>query len=471
MRPRTQRHKSKTGAGRRVSTPAPALLSERELRRIAERVLRLAKAIGAPEAEVQLDEVADALTRFANNAVHQNVAERGLTISVRTVADGRTARATTNRTDEDSLRAAIAAAMSLAHSQPADARLLPLPGRQRYARVNRFIPPTASLAPEDRAYAVRAVCDLAIRRGQNAAGIFSSGQMQTAIANSRGLFAAYRQTRAEFSITMQEGAAASWAKANSPRIGDIHPLDLAARASDKAHGAVNARELPPGKYTVILEPSAVLDLLGFLFYDFAATALEDKRSCLNGRMGKQLFGKNITILDDVQHPLQLGAPFDGEGIPRQRVLLVDRGVPRNLVYSRYAAKKARQQPTGHGFPLPNDAGEAPVNLVFGGGKSSIEEMVASTARGLLVTRLWYIREVDPYEKVLTGMTRDGLFLVENGRVTSAVRNFRFNQSMIEMLRSVEMMSPAVRAAGEESFEMIVPAMKVRDFRFSEVTKF
>src|SRR5207249_6810142 len=145
---------------------------------------------------------------------------------------------------------------------------------------------------------------------------------------------------------------------------------------------------------------------------------------------------------------------------RQKVLLVDRGVPKNLVYSRASATIARKKPTGHGFALPNEYGEAPMNLVFSGGDSSIEKMVASTDRGLLVTRLWYIREVDPYEKMIPGMTRDGLFLVENGQVTGAVRNFRFNQSLIEMLNNVELLGPAVRATGEEAFEMVVPAMKV-----------
>jgi PmbA protein len=285
------------------------------------------------------------------------------------------------------------------------------------------------------------------------------------------LFAAYRETHAEFSITMQESPAASWAKANAANVRDFGPQTLAERASDKAHLATNAQELAPGHYTVILEPSAVLDIVGFLFYDFAATALADKRSCLNDRMGKLIFGKNITVADDAYHPLQLGAPFDGEGMPRERVLLVDRGVPRGLVYSRSSAKVAKKKPTGHGFALPNEYGEAPMNLVFGGGKASLEEMIASTERGLLVTRLWYIREVDPYEKIMTGMTRDGLFLVEKGRVVSAVRNFRFNQSLLEMLRNVEIMGPPVRATGEEAFEMVVPAMKVRDFHFSEVTKF
>ena len=458
-------------AAKPARSTAPALLPHRDLRKITDNALRLAKACGAPETEVHIDEVAGALTRFANNAIHQNVSEHGLTISIRTVLDGRTARTTTNRLDDDALRAAIDASLSLAQSQPKDPRLLPLPGKQRYRAVNRFVDETAALTPEDRARAVRRGCDLAAERGQTAAGIFSSGQSQTAIANSRGLFAAYRETHATFSITMLEGPAASWAKSNSANVSQIDPQELAERASDKAHRATNAQELAPGHYTVILEPAAVLDLVGFLFYDFSATALADKRSCFNERMDKPLLGKNISIMDDVYHPLQLGAQFDGEGIPRQPVLLVDHGVPKNLVYSRNTAKSTGKKPTGHGFPLPNEYGEAPMNLVFSGGNSSLDEMIASTDRGLLVTRLWYIREVDPYEKIMTGMTRDGLFLVEKGRITSAVRNFRFNQSLLEMLRNVELLGPSVRATGEEAFEMVVPAMKVCNFHFSEATKF
>jgi len=461
--PRTRKKSGKVGQSE--------LLSSRDLRGIMDTALRLAKSTGSAETEVHVDEVADALTRFANNGIHQNVFEHVVTVSIRTATGGRTARATTNRLDEDSLRATIEASLSLAHSQPRDPGLLPMPGRQRYRKVNRFITATAALTPEDRARAVRLACDLAVKRGQVAAGIFSSGMSQTAVGNSRGLFAAYSETHSQFSITMQEDPAASWAKADSVDAREIHPQKLAARASEKAHLAVKTQELAPGRYTVILEPAAVLDLVGFLFYDFAATALRDKRSCLNDRTGKQVFGKNINITDDVFHPLQKGVPFDGEGMPRQQVLLVDKGVPQNLVYSRASAKAARKKPTGHGFALPNEYGEAPMNLVFSGGDSSVEKMVASTDRGLLVTRLWYIREVDPYEKVMTGMTRDGLFLVENGMVTSAVKNFRFNQSLIGMLKNVELMSPAARTTGEESFEMVVPAMKVHDFHFSEITKF
>jgi len=447
------------------------LASESELKKRIATVLRLGKIAGADETEIQVDETIDALARFANNAIHQNVAEHGITVSIRTVVDGRTARATTNRLDEDSLRTAVESSLQLAHSQPKIPGLLPLPGKQRYRKVDRFAKETAVLNAEDRARAVKRACDLAIRNGQIAAGIFSTGQSQLALGNSRGLFAAYRQTQAEFSITLQNEPAASWAKANSASVRAFDPQQLAARASEKARMAKDAQELAPGKYTVILEPAAALDLVGFLFYDFAATAIDDQRSCLVKRMGKQLLGKNISIIDDVYHPLQLGAPFDGEGVPRQRVTLVQSGVPRNVVYSRASAKKDGRKPTGHGFGLPNEYGEAPMNLVFGGGDSSVEKMIANTDRGLLVTRVWYIREVDPYEKVMTGMTRDGLFLVENGKIASAVRNFRFNQSLIELLQNVEAMGPAVRATAEEAFEMVVPAMKVNGFHFTEPTKF
>jgi PmbA protein len=457
----TNHHKAEAGS----------LASPRDLKKVIDLVLRLGRKAGADETEVQLDETIDALTRFANNAIHQNVAEHGVTVSVRTVVNRRTARATTNRLDEDSLRHAVESSLRLAHSQPLNRELLAMPGKQHYRAVKRFSPKTAAVSPETRARAVKQACEMAIRSGQVAAGIFSSGQSQLALGNSRGLLAAHRQTHAEFSITMQDDPAASWAKANSGDVRKIDPQSLARRASEKAKMAKDAQELSAGKYTVILEPAAVLDLVGFLFYDFAATALEDQRSCLNKRMGKQLFGKNIAIVDDVYHPLQLGAPFDGEGMARERVRLVEAGVPRNLVYSRSSAKKASKKPTGHGFALPNEYGEAPMNLVFGGGDSSVERMIAGTDRGLLVTRVWYIREVDPYEKIMTGMTRDGLFLVENGKVKTAVRNFRFNQSLIEFLQNVQEMGPSVRTTAEEAFEMVVPAMKVTGFHFTEPTKF
>jgi predicted Zn-dependent protease len=458
----------KKSASRHAEPARGTKISVADLESIAERVLKLSEAEAT---EVEIGATTDALTRFANNTIHQNVAEQTLAISVRAVVDGRTARATTNKTDDESLRRVVASAITLARNTPKNPSLLPMLGAQKYRKVSRFVAATAAATPQDRARAVTRVCRMAEKNKQTTAGIYSSGSMHSVLANSRGLFGRYEQTCAEFSVTILEDDSSGWAKSNSADISEVRPDALAESASRKAAESRKPCELAPGRYTAILEPAAVLDLVGFLFYDFAATAVADKRSCLTGRIGKKIFGDNITLSDDVFHPLQLGAPFDGEGFPRQKVLLVESGVPKNLVYSRSAAKKMKAKPTGHGFSLPNDYGEAPMNFVFAGGDKSIEEMVRTTERGILISRLWYIREVDPYEKVLTGMTRDGTFLVENGRVASGIRNFRFNQSVIEMLSNVEMLGPAVRAAGEEAFDMVVPAMKVRDFRFSEVTKF
>jgi predicted Zn-dependent protease len=274
-----------------------------------------------------------------------------------------------------------------------------------------------------------------------------------------------------------------WQKANSPDVTKLDPVRLADIAAEKAATSAAPRQIDPGKYTVILEPAAVLDTVGFAFYDFGGLAILDQRSFLSNRIGTQLFGENISIWDDVAHPLQSGSPFDGEGVLRWRVQLVENGVVKRLVYARGTAEKMKNsehaanvgpiEATGHGFPIPNEIGEAPMNIVFEPPRDpqTVEQMIASTERGILVTRLWYIREVDPYEKILTGMTRDGTFLVENGKVVCGLRNFRFNQSLIEMLSNVEAMSTPVRTSGEESFDMVVPAMKVRDFNFTEVTKF
>jgi predicted Zn-dependent protease len=267
------------------------------------------------------------------------------------------------------------------------------------------------------------------------------------------------------------GDSSGWAKASVCERRDMNPLDLARTAARKAAQSASPRELPPGRYTAILEPAAVLDLVGQMFGDFSATAIRDGRSFLNDRIGKQIFGPNITIQDDAWHPLQSGAPFDGEGVPRQHLTLVENGVVRDIAYCRQAAAQAGVAPTGHGFPLPNEFGEAPSNIAIAGGDATVEKMVASTERGILVTRFWYIREVDPYEKIFTGMTRDGTFLVEDGRIVAGIRNFRFNQGLMEMLSNVEALSAPVRASGEEAFDMVAPAMQVRDFNFTEVTKF
>jgi predicted Zn-dependent protease len=289
--------------------------------------------------------------------------------------------------------------------------------------------------------------------------------------NSRGQTAYHPETMGQFSVTAMARDSSGWAKASACDTGDLDPVKLAARAMQKAEASASPAEWEAGRYTAVLEPAAVLDLVGQMFMDFSATALRDGRSFLKDRIGKRLFGENITIYDDVRHPLQAGAPFDGEGVPRRKLTMVEKGVVRDIAYCRQAAHLEQKQPTGHGFPLPNEFGEAPANVVIAGGDSSIEQMIASTERGILVTRLWYIREVDPYEKIMTGMTRDGTFAIEGGSVTRGLRNFRFNQSLVELLANVQALGPSVRASGEETPDAVVPAMLVRDFHFTEVTKF
>jgi predicted Zn-dependent protease len=444
------------------------ILSRQLAEEIFEKVLKYSTA---EETEALISSTSSALTRFANNAIHQNVAEETTVLSVRVVAGARMASASTNKLDEASIRQVCEGALALACSQPPDPDLLPMPGAQTYSAVDRFDNETAELTPRARAEIVAQVIAHAKRDHLAAAGVFASGATAFALLNSRGLAAHHEETLAQFSVTMLGESSSGWAKKTSPRWAELVPLQLAERAAQKALASHAPGEIAPGKYTVILEPAAVLDLLGFLVPDFSGLAVHEQRSCLNDRVGKKVFGENISIRDDVYHPLQTGAPFDGEGVPRQRVLLVGKGEVKNLVYARQTAHKVGVQPTGHGLLLPNELGEAPLNIVMDGEQRSVEEMIRSTPRGLLVTRLWYIREVDSYEKILTGMTRDGTFWIEGGQVRHGVKNLRFNQSLIEMLGRVQMMSSPQRTAGEESFEMVVPAMKVQEFNFSSLTKY
>jgi predicted Zn-dependent protease len=461
---------------------------------------RIRKISSADEVEVLFSGGKFALTRFANNTIHQNVAEENYAVSVRTAFGGRTARASTNKFDEESLRRVVTASEELAKVQHPDPDLLAMPdaaeaaggGDQNLtgeapvstrALPSRHFAETAAITPELRADGVKRIVGVAQRHDLTTAGVFSSGESIDGIFNSRGLANWHTQTSSEISITMLGADSSGWQKANSPNVANLDPLALAETAARKAVDSARPRQIPAGKYTVILESSAVLDIVGFMFWDYAGMAILDQRSFLNGRVGTQLFGENITIWDDVSHPLQTGSPFDGEGVRRQRVALVENGMVKRLVYARATAARMKSSEykdsagpiaaTGHGFPLPNEMGELPQNIVFAAPQNTqtVEQMIASTERGVLVTRLWYIREVEPFEKMLTGMTRDGTSYVENGHIQHGVRNFRFNESLIHMLANVEAMSIPVRASGEESFDMVVPAMKVRDFNFTEVTKF
>ena len=460
---------------------------------------RIRKLSSADEVEVLFSGGKFALTRFANNTIHQNVAEENHVVSVRTVCGGRTARATTNKFDDESLRQVVKSSESLAKVQHPDPDLLPMPdvreaggtggapvptqGVSTRVVPSRYFEQTAGISPELRAQGVRNIVGVADRHNLTTAGVYSSAESFEGIFNSRGLSRWHTQTSAEVSITMLAPDSSGWQKANSPDVAVLDPLRLAETAAQKAVDSAGPREISAGKYTVILEPAAVLDIVGFMFWDYSGMAILDQRSFLTGRIGTRLFGDNITIIDDAAHALQSGAPFDGEGMTRKTIPLVENGTIKRVVYARATAERINKsgyrdkagtiEATGHGFALPNEMGEMPLNIVFAPPRDpqTIEQMIASTERGILVTRLWYIREVEPFEKVLTGMTRDGTFLVENGRLQGGVRNFRFNESLIHMLSNVEAMSVPVRSCGEESFDMVVPAMKVKEFNFTEVTKF
>jgi PmbA protein len=442
-----------------------------QYRELFDAVLSAAKSLGVSEVEALFGAHSGALTRFANNTIHQNVAEQDRWLSVRIVVDHRTARATTNRLDSDSIRSAVEQALALARSAAPNSDLLPLTEHSVISETKRFDETTAAATPDHRGRAVAEAIHIVESAGQTAAGIYSTGQSSEAIFNSRGVAAWHAETMAQFSITAMAGDSSGWAKASAVSHTAFDPVALARSASEKARLSSDPQEIAPSRYTVILEPAAVLDLVGQMFGDFSATSVKDSRSFLTDRLGTKLFGDNIHISDDVSHSLQAGVPFDGEGVPRRKLTLVDGGIPRELAYSRSSAHRAGVEPTGHGFPLPNEIGEAPLNIVIAGGSTTVDQMIASTDRGILVTRLWYIREVEPYDKIMTGMTRDGTFLIENGRVTCGLRNFRFNQGIIELLNNVEALSPSVRASGEEAFDMVVPAMKVRNFNFTEVTRF
>ncbi|MCP5109625.1 MAG: TldD/PmbA family protein, partial [bacterium] len=341
-----------------------------------EQVLRAARSRGIDDIEVTLGADRDALTRFANNTIHQNVAERSRYLSVRPVIGGRTARASTNRLDDRSIDSIVEQAIAITRASEPDPDLPPLAEAWPVATVDRHHAPTAACTPAERAAQVAAAIDAVRSQDQTAAGIYSTSEGVEAILNSNGAFVYHAETMAEFSVTAMATDSSGWAKASATRRDQLDARALAERAASKTALSAKPTEVSPGRYTVILEPSAVLDLTGELFGDFSATAMEDKNSFLNQRLGKKIFGGNITIVDDAHHPLQDGAPFDGEGVARAPLSLIADGVPTDVAYSRKAARKAGVEPTGHGFALPNDSSEAPANIVFEGGNTSLDEMIA-----------------------------------------------------------------------------------------------
>jgi len=443
----------------------------------AEAVLEQAvSSAGDREIEAVLGGGTAELTRFANNEITQNVSERRYVLSIRVARGRKTGRATGNDLSKEGivrLRAQADAAASLSPEIP---DLLPVPATQRYVEVDGTDPETASLGPDARAREVSRAIARCRAAGVEAAGIYETGSGTIgdygmigplAIANSAGLFAYHQATDASFRISALDGTASGWAGSESHRSADIDGEALADRAVRKCTESRTPATWKPGRYTVVLEPAAVADLLQDMSWiSLGALAVQEGRSFLSGRIGSRVVGENITLRDDPYHPLHRGCPFDAEGIPTRPVTILERGVARGPVYDRVTAARDGVESTGHGLAVPNPIGPLAGNLVLEGGTGSVEDLIRGVERGLLVTRVWYTNVVDPMTVTLTGMTRDGLFSIEDGTITGAVRNFRFNQSVVQMLGEVEAMSAVQRIEG-----VVCPGLRVRDFHMSSGTEF
>lgn len=444
-----------------------------EARAVLERVLA---AAGGRDVEAVLGGGRADLTRFANDEITQNVSERRYVLSVRVVRGRRTGRATGNDLSPEAVAALVRRADEAARLSPEIPDLLPLPAPQEYATVDAADPETAGLGPDARAGAVAAALDRCRAAGVTGAGIYESvsgtiGDYGTvaplAIANTRGLFAFHDSTSARFTISAMDGTASGWASGESHAHRDLDCGAIAARAVDKAVRSRGPASWEPGSYRVVLEPAAVADLLtDTSWLSFGALPVQEGRSFLSGQMGKRVLGENITLRDDPYHPLHRGAPFDAEGMPTRPVTIVERGVARSSVYDRETAAREGKESTGHGLPYPNPYGPLASHLVLEGDAGGVDELVARVERGLLVTRVWYTNVVDTMTATLTGMTRDGLFAIEEGRIRGAVQNFRFNQSIVRMLNEVEALSEPVRVEG-----VVCPALLVRSFQMTSGTEF
>lgn len=447
-------------------------IAEAEARKVLEGAIGASKA---DETEAWLGGGAGALTRFAENTIHQNVSNRSLYLTVRAAFGQRTARAETNRIDERGVRACVANAERLARLAPEDPALLPvLGGPQNYARIEAFDAATAASSPEARADAVKAVVDACAAAGAKAAGAYAAvdgsvgdyGEAETiAFMSSKGVFAYHASTGASFTVTVTAGAGTGWAHGESWRAADLDPPALGRRALAKALASRETKELEPGRYTVVLEAAAMAELVAsYLSGAFSAQGVDEGRSPLAGRLGEKLGGENVTLVDDVA--ACLARPFDEEGMPTRRVVLIDRGVQKGLYHDRKTAKKWKAEPTGHAPRQPSGGGPEPRAVALAGGAGSADDLVKTVDRGVLVTRFWYTNSVDQRQGLVTGMTRDGLFWIEKGEVRHAVRNMRFNESVISLLSRIERLGAPVRIFGA-----LVPPAVVREFQFSSGTKF
>ena len=414
-----------------------------------------------------------ALTRFAGSRIHQNVAEHDATVRVRIVEGGRSGVASTNRLDDEGIRQAVARATEICRRSTPNPDPTPLPPREAggVASEQGYAPETADAEPERRAEGARAVIAAAEAARLDASGAFSTEANTIAVANSNGLRSSHTTTQAKLVTVMTgEDRASGYAQATSTDVSSIDAAAVGGEAAEKAAMAAGAGELEAGEYDVLLEEYAVATILEYLSFDgFSALALEEGRSFME--LGQQVMGSNISIWDDGDDPSGLPSAIDYEGVAKRRVDLVTDGVARAVVHDSATARRAGTMSTGHGLPAPNTFGPISWNLFMAPGTGSKASMLSSIDRGLWVTRFHYVNIVHPRKAVLTGMTKDGTFLIEGGQIVRPVQNLRFTQAIPEAFSRVEAISSETRivAAEYSGINARVPALHIGRFSFTGVT--
>ena len=445
------------------------MLGEKKMREITERVLALS---AADQTEALIMSEDSGLTRFANSYIHQNVAERNTVLQVRAVVGKKIGVASSNELSQEALERMVDTALTIAKLQPENPDFISLPSPAPIAEIEAFDEATAGFGPQDRARAVGVICQLAVDSGLIASGAFTTGVYELAVANSLGVFAYHATTSADINTVIMSDDSAGYAAATAWRVGEINAEAVGAEAVDRALKGRHPRELPPGRYPVILEEYAVADMVDMLArLGFGALSVQEGRSFMVGRFGERIMSDAISIWDDGLDLTGLPVPFDFEGVPKQRVDLIKKGVAEAVVYDSYTAGKEGKASTGHGLPAPNTFGPVPGHIFMAPGEASKEEMLATMDHGLWVTRFWYTRPVHPKLAIITGMTRDGTFLVERGEITYPVKNLRFTQSYLEALDNVELVGRETKLQQNWVGATCVPALKVSEFEFTGATEF
>jgi predicted Zn-dependent protease len=444
---------------------AAPVMTRDEARALVERLVKMSKA---DEIEVSINSGHQTNVRFADNRISTSGGVSDLSIGVYSAFGPKHAVATTNDVSDAGLERAVRQSETLARLAPDDPEALPLLGPQTYGETRAYFESTATLTPEARARAARVAIDAAKADGTlKAAGFLAAGAGIEALGNNRGLFAYHPSTAVNYTLTVRttDGTGSGWAGADHPDWSRIDFKAVAETAIRKARLSRNPQPIEPGRYTVILEPQAVGDLVQRMSSALNARTADEGRSAFakrggGSRIGERIVDERVSLFSDPADPELLSPPFDDQGLPLTRQVWIASGVLKTLAYSRFWAGKQGRLPTG-------SAGA----LRLSGGEASVEDMIRATPRGVLVTRFWYIRPVDPRTLLLTGLTRDGTFLIEDGKISKPVQNLRFNESPLFMLNNVEMVGRAVRVAGTESGgDAVMPALKVRDFHFTSVSE-